>query len=255
MTRGSGPNKPAPLCKLFLELANKSNDPLAELDDQDKWTKFEIKDENERQLIVSCHRPWEMDEKTRRWMIDLTEKNMSDLYNACEWGWNRSAKEKELNHKTAYILLCRLASPNSENQSSSSMGAPAGFLHFRFEKGYTEKEAVVYCYELQIEEAYRRRGLGQHLMAVLEALAEKFKMNKVTLTCLKGNEAATTFYRDRCGFKVDAMSPDRADPSDIKCYDILSKKISGTVSNQVKAPTSKGSNATKKKSTPKKKTK
>lgn len=253
MARGTGPNKPAPLCKLFLELANKSNNPLLELDDVDKWTKFEIKDENEQQIVVSCHRPWELDDKTRRWIIDLTEKNMSGFYNSCEWGWNRSAKEKELNHKTAYLLVCRPASKNSDNQQDSgSKGPPVGFLHFRFEKGYTDKESVVYCYELQIEEAYRRRRLGQHLMAILEALAEKFKLNKVTLTCLKGNEAAVKFYMEKCGFKVDARSPDE---SEEKCYDILSKKITLTIPG--KGPIAKESATPKKKTanTPKKKSK
>ncbi|KAJ3024233.1 hypothetical protein HKX48_004506 [Thoreauomyces humboldtii] len=41
---------------------------------------------------------------------------------------------------------------------------------------------VVYCYELQLEAGFQRRGVGSHLMSILERVGALYGMRKALLT-------------------------------------------------------------------------
>lgn len=74
-------------------------------------------------------------------------------------------------------------------------------------------------YELQIEDGYKNKGLGEFLMKALESLAKVWSMERVVLTLLKNNEGATRFYK-RLGYTLDEMSP-----AEETAYEILSKEF------------------------------
>ena len=84
----------------------------------------------------------------------------------------------------------------------------------------------MYVYELQIAEAYRRLGIGRHLMALSENLvthvspqihapntihvceqARELNLECLVLTCLKENTAGLHFY-STLGYTADRTSPD-----------------------------------------------
>ncbi|CAH0728435.1 unnamed protein product, partial [Brenthis ino] len=75
------------------------------------------------------------------------------------------------------------------------------------------------CYEVQIEESGRRRGLGQRVLRVLEQLARATRMRCVRLTALTHNPSASAFFR-ACGYTLDETSPSREETTH---YEILSK--------------------------------
>lgn len=76
-----------------------------------------------------------------------------------------------------------------------------------------------FSYELQIEEGYQRKGIGEHLMKCLERLAKVWDMERVVLTLLTNNPGARKFY-ERHGYMRDDTSPD-----DEKDYEIMSKEF------------------------------
>lgn len=84
-------------------------------------------------------------------------------------------------------------------------------------------QEINFSYELQIDDAYRNKGLGEHLMKALESLAKVWELERVVLTLLTNNEGATRFYKNRLGYFLDEMSPDKNEET---AYEILSKEIS-----------------------------
>ncbi|XP_039757460.1 N-alpha-acetyltransferase 40 [Pararge aegeria] len=162
-------------------------------------------------IDMSIHRVTELDKEVLYWAIDLTERNMKKLYETCVWGWNKERKVEEMSDDAAWYLIAR--DNNKKLQA---------FSHFRFDMDFGEP--VLYCYEVQIEEGERRRGLGQHLMRVLERLAQATHMRCVRLTALTHNPSAAAFFK-ACGYSIDETSPSKEDSAH---YEILSKATDNT---------------------------
>lgn len=143
--------------------------------------------------------------------LDLFRRNMAKQYEASSWGLDMEEKLLELKHERARFLL--LCSDNNDRKL-------AAFVHFRFE--YDDEEspscAVLYVYEIQIEDTFRRHGIGRKLMGIVEVIAAKEEMSKALLTVFKANHAAMRFYED-LGYAIDDTSPNNED------YVILSRNI------------------------------
>ena len=61
-----------------------------------------------------------------------------------------------------------------------------GFVHFRFTvQGEVidamSGETQVYVYDIHIEEEFQRKGLGKHLLIILELIARKEKMSFLSI--------------------------------------------------------------------------
>jgi ribosomal protein S18 acetylase RimI-like enzyme len=152
--------------------------------------------------------------------LGLFRTNMAALYEGSSWGLDMAEKEAELRHGRARFLFLwdNDADLGATTTTSSRLAA---FVHFRFEHDDEEGPtcAVLYVYEIQIDEAYRRHGLGRWLMGIAEAIAAGEGMAKVLLTVFKANRGAMQFY-EKLGYGVDETSPDDED------YLILSRTIS-----------------------------
>jgi GNAT superfamily N-acetyltransferase len=131
----------------------------------------------------------------REWMFDLLERNMKDMYQKADWGWNVANKRKELEEDAAWYLVARRAED----------GAPVAFSHFRFDMDFDDD--VLYCYEIQLEEALRGKGLGKFMMKVLELLMIKAGLFKIMLTVFKHNPKAVTFFKDGLKYGTDTTCP------------------------------------------------
>jgi len=81
---------------------------------------------------------------------------------------------------------------------------------------------TLYCYEIQLDTSVQRKGLGKHLMKLLEALARLHKYDWVILTVFKTNTNAIIFYKS-LGFQIDEISPSACGES--APYEILSLKL------------------------------
>ena len=89
-------------------------------------------------------------------------------------------------------------------------------MHYRFV--IEEDAAVLYVYELQVDEPARGKGLGKFLMMLAEALARKAGVGGVVLTVQKANEGALKFYRGN-KYVVSPISPSKSDPWAAEEYD------------------------------------
>ncbi|TPX59894.1 hypothetical protein PhCBS80983_g02155 [Powellomyces hirtus] len=145
--------------------------------------------------------------ETLDWALDLVKRNLYEQYAAAkDTGWSSKDKLAEMTEENALYVVATEQRP----------GGPAekvGFLYFQFtmedscddegdpESSDQESEdrqaPVIYCYELQLETGYQRRGFGTYFMDMLEELGSKYRMRKSMLTVFKSNTAAIAFYQKR----------------------------------------------------------
>ncbi|KOX70417.1 N-alpha-acetyltransferase 40 [Melipona quadrifasciata] len=199
------------IARSLVDKANSVKNPLESLN---FFHKYVTKDN--QTIELSCVKAKDAQSKCIFWIFDIMERNMKSLYEQSDWGWDPVAKQKELTEPTAWYLV------------ATSNDKFVGFSHFRFDIDY--REEVLYCYEIQLESAVRRKGLGHFMMSALESMASKNKMRKVILTVLKHNPSAMQFFYS-LGYKIDKTSPSTSDQLD---YIILSKAVdSGTVNKNL----------------------
>lgn len=149
--------------------------------------------------------------------VNLFEANMGEQYRQSSWGLNLEEKREELSHSKARFLVL-LDSKAGEKDNL------AGFCHYRFDYDDDESpsEIVLYVYELQIKEQYRRMGLGKRVMAILEQVAKTVELPKVMLTVFKSNQPALHFYQG-IHYGMDENSPSQH--GEFADYEILSKQV------------------------------
>merc|ERR1712142_610953 len=111
-----------------------------------------------------------------------------------EFGWKEKEKKEEMREDAAWYLLAR-----------TSEGTPVAFSHYRYDMDYDDE--VVYCYEIQVEKGYRRKGLGRFMMKVLELLMIKANMLKLMATIFKNDKPELDFFKKCLKFETDETSP------------------------------------------------
>jgi GNAT superfamily N-acetyltransferase len=177
-----------------VKLANSKDDPISEL------PSFNVYNKNGLDLKLETLRGPELDEKTMEWAFRLLESNMKALYEKCYSGkdpdlcWNESRKRDELIDARAWFLIAR-----------TQEGTPVAFSHFRYDMDYDDD--VIYCYEIQVEKGYRRKGLGRFMMKVLELLMMKSNMLKLMATIFKNDDPEMKFFKNCLKFETDETSP------------------------------------------------
>jgi len=169
--------------------ANQQPDPLEPLP---SFKKFE---RNGVDLVLEARRAGSLETNTRDWVMDLMERNMKEMYAKSEWGWNAENKRKELTEDAAWLLIAR------EKETE----VPVAFSHFRFDMDHDDD--VLYCYEIQLEECVRRKGLGKFMMKVLELMMIKNDLLKIMLTVFKHNDIASGFFKNVLKYEIDETCP------------------------------------------------
>jgi len=184
--------------------------------------------------------------------LDLFERNMSTMYEKSSWGLDLPSKREELQHRRARFLVLVLTTTKGkefvQEEEEKEEVVVVGFCHYRYE--YDDDDdptsVVLYVYEIQICETFRRLGLGKHLMDVIEQLVvvnatiaaggssddggttaattTAFSIQKVMLTVFKRNTGAMEFYLSKLQYQIDETSPSRHGLLS-EDYEILSKKI------------------------------
>jgi len=179
-----------------VKLANEVDDPLSQL------PSFGTYNKNGLNLKLETLRSPEVDQATKDWAFKLLEDNMKPVYEETygEGGdfegekWDPKEKREEMESEKAYFLLAR-----------TELGTPVAFSHFRFDMDYDDE--VLYCYELQIEKKFRRKGLGKFMMKVLELLMMKANMLKIMTTIFKREKSNRGLFKDCLKYETDETSP------------------------------------------------
>jgi len=179
-----------------VKLANSQDDPLSQLPSFTKYNK------NGLNLTLETIRSPEADQKTKEWAYKLLEDNMSPVYEETygknpefpEERFNGKEKKEELLHDNAWLLIAR-----------TEEGTPVAFAHFRYDMDYDDE--VLYCYELQLEKKYRRKGLGRFIMKLLELLMIKADMLKIMATIFKKDKSNHGLFKECLKYEMDETSP------------------------------------------------
>ena len=151
-------------------------------------------------------------------MVGLFETNMGDMYRNSSFGLDLTEKADDFRHRKARHLL--VFSPTEDGSKEL-----AAFVHFRFDYDDDEypSRVVLYVFEIQIEAAFRRRGMGRKLMKMMEYIAQAAGLDTVMLTVFMSNDDAMQFYTKSLMYVIDESSPskfgERAD------YEILSRQL------------------------------
>lgn len=159
-----------------IEIAQRSKTPMEGL------TKFQKYVHGDLQCTITCKLKSELDPKDIKWAFKLAEKNVGTYYKSCKLGWQPKIKQTDLNKNWARYLIA------TDNVSKKHIA----YAMFRFDLDYGT--SVLYCYEMQVEDGFQRKGLGGFMMGALEEIAQHWKMEKLVLTILKNNPDALKFY-------------------------------------------------------------
>lgn len=189
----------------LVKKANQQENPLDQLPSFTSFTK------NGLNVELRTQRVTDLDSVTKDWLMELITANMKKLYEESNWGWKTSSKKEEMTEDAAWYLIAR---------DLDSGGKPVAFSHFRFDMDYDDE--VLYVYEIQMEEAYRRKGLGRFMMQILELMCFKNDLRKIMVTVFKHNPQAKKFFRDTMKFVTDETCP-IDDVYEQYDYEILSK--------------------------------
>jgi len=180
-----------------VKLANSVADPLAALPKP-----FSVYNKNGLELTLETVRAPDLPEETKVWAFNLVKSTMKPLYDEAysndpdmeaEFGWKEKEKREELWSDDAWYLVAR-----------TEAGDAVAFSHFRYDMDYDDE--VLYCYEIQVEMAYRRKGLGRFMLKVLEMLTLKADMLKLMATIFKKDKKEAAFFKDALKFEVDETS-------------------------------------------------
>ena len=129
----------------------------------------------------------QLDRATLKAVCDLSKRHMESIYDSSGYGWDDDDKKSELRNAATRHLIAR-----------SADGQVAGFAAFRFTlqgEMYEQMkgEPALLVYDLQVEDAHQRKGLGRHLVRMLEMIALKQRMSYVELFVTTDNSVAKDF--------------------------------------------------------------
>jgi N-alpha-acetyltransferase 40 len=139
-------------------------------------------------LDVSIEFQTKLSKEDASWAFDLVKETMEDKYEASGYGWDDEDKMIELTEKGGRFLVVR----EWPVEGSSAKGDCVGFVHFRFtvQGEVMDKmagEPGLFVYDIQLDEYSRRKGLGKHLLMILELIARREKMRMFSLPVQLGD--------------------------------------------------------------------
>lgn len=173
----------------------------------------------------------------------LLEANMRGMYEV-SGAWDAPFKRMELQHPKSRYLLALHGGDAHHRRSRRIHGDTRepilqGFVMWRYDTDETTLDdpfsqgtvvpvaywyviyMLTFSYELQVADAWQGRGIGAHLLQMLECLAWHARMRKTMLTVFRVNQRARSFYASH-GYVTDATSPSN-DDDERQHYVILCK--------------------------------
>eukprot|EP00178_Gracilaria_changii_P004087 TRINITY_DN162_c0_g1_i1.p2 TRINITY_DN162_c0_g1~~TRINITY_DN162_c0_g1_i1.p2 ORF type:complete len:212 (-),score=36.62 TRINITY_DN162_c0_g1_i1:2933-3568(-) len=147
----------------------------------------------------------------REWMLASVQRELRALYAQSRIGWDERAKREEFSHERQRFLVV-----------SNQRGSACAFLAFRWD--VDDGRAVMYVYELFVDNTYRARGIGVALMTYAETLCNSAHIRCIVLTVFSDNVAALNLYRNKLDYLTDRTCPSEFGIQNTG-YQILSKQL------------------------------
>eukprot|EP00906_Rhabdomonas_costata_P006309 RCo009253 len=173
----------------FIKAANELKNPLED------FQAFQTFSRNDLKCTLRFFKADDLSPELREFTFQLVKANMETFYRECPaiGGWTDRLKREEMFDITGRFII---AFDGAE---------PVGFTSFRFDMDFGRR--VVYCYELHCVPRVQGKGLGKHLMVLLELVARKQNFSNIVLTTFTANASAVRFFRNKVKFVEDVSNP------------------------------------------------
>ena len=161
----------------------------------------QIREDVTRTYSMSLESSATLSDQDLRACFNLIASTSSGDYEGSSLGWSPAKKRKEMRLPDLRYIILKHKKDDAGQDGLSEVG---GFLSFMltYEDGYE----VIYCYEIHLSPQLQGTGLGKRLMAMMEEVGKKVRVEKAMLTVFKANKAAMRFY-ERLGYEEDEYSP------------------------------------------------
>jgi GNAT superfamily N-acetyltransferase len=161
-----------------------------------------------------------------RWAFDECKLNMEDRYEESGYGWDDEDKKKEFTEEGTRFLIVR-ASPEEDD----TPGDLLGFVHFRFsvQGDVVDRMAGVPCtfvWDMHLDESIQRKGLGRHLVMLLELISRREKMQMVCFPVQLYDEDTIAFLTAIRGYAPDISLKDTLDfEPELEGFNLYAKSL------------------------------
>jgi N-alpha-acetyltransferase 40 len=138
-----------------------------------------------------------------QWAFNLTKTHMESVYDASGYGWDDNDKMKELSEQGTRFLIAREKTPEG-----SPPGPVRAFVHFRFTVQGEVMDTMagapcLYVWDVQLEEPVQRKGLGKHLLMILELIGKREKMEQLCVPVQLNDDDTVAWIESIRGFGPD----------------------------------------------------
>ena len=162
------------------------------------------------------------------WAFDLVKERMESMYDLSGYGWDDEDKRGELTEAGARFLLVF-----DRQESSAAQKKLVGFVHFRFTvQGEVvdtmEGDTCIFVWDIQIEDAFQCKGVGRHLLMLLELIGAREGIKRVSIPIQNTDISAKSWVEQLKGYLPDQGIRDRFsfDPLE-EGFDVFSKTLKG----------------------------
>ena len=182
---------------VLLRSALRSDDGVKDRDvSADLLPQLLVYQRNELDLTVRFFTGSSLTKDLRQFMFRLAKKNHRAIADASGYGWDDDEYKEALKAPEQRYLA-----------AFDSEGAPVAFINFEFSlQGALVDEMAgvpsLLVQDLQTQKAVRRKGLGRHLLSLVQLIAKKRNLSTVAAKVFVGDKTAQAFMGAVGGFAV-----------------------------------------------------
>lgn len=163
---------------------------------------------NRNGINVSVSLKFKLTIEEEEWAFRLIKTNMEEIYEASGYGWDDNDKRRELNEPGGRYLFIYQQISNDDGLTFTR-GKVIGFAHFRFTvQGDVLEimagEPILFLWDIHLEENYQRKGIGRHILTLLELIARKQGMSMLALPIFNDDTDTLRWLSKSKGFSPDS---------------------------------------------------
>lgn len=131
------------------------------------------------------------------YVFEMAKDNMEERYDASGYGWDDEDKERELTEDGTRFLLIRDMNKDADDENDRIIG----FVHFRFSVqgdilDVMAGDTCLFIWDIHLEEEYQRKGVGKHLVMLLELIARREQMAQILIPVQLQDETTSAWVQN-----------------------------------------------------------
>ena len=191
-------------------------------------------------LQVRLHTGTNLPKDTHRFAKKLAKKQMKQIYDESGYGWDDDEYSEALREPEGRTLVAYAGSGRASGDVVYD--TPVAFIDFRFNVqgsvvGEMEGQPALVVEDLQLLPSVQRKGLGKHLMMLVNLIAKKYSMSYMMVKSFVNNDAARQFMSKISGFAVDYEWCPAGEPMEVFQKPIVASPTTAATPPQKATPT------------------